>query len=159
MEGCPSCTRYQKVVDQGVGLLRDTPPPRLREDFADRLRHSIYTLEDRERTRRHRPHGPSGGGAMAVVAAAVVVVATIWTPILFEETPSVDLPAIVVSAPEGPMEEATQPSRALTVGSFQSMPSLLQDPDLWTGSNSLLYEHSILYQRSRNPNMVRTGLH
>jgi anti-sigma factor RsiW len=159
LEVCGSCSSYERVVNRGVRLLRDIPPPRLRDDFGDRLRHTIYSLEDRERSRRHRPHGPSGGGAMAVVAAAVLVVAVLWTPTLFDETPSVDLPAIVVEPPVTVADGSTDVVRAQGWEGIQLRPSLVYDADLWTGANILLYEHSSLYQRSRDPELVRAGLH
>jgi anti-sigma factor RsiW len=158
LEGCESCQRYDRVVTRGVSLLRNLPPQRLRDDFKDRLQHSLYSMEEGERLRRHRPHGASGGGAMAVVAAAALVVAVIWTPALLETTPSVELPAIVVEAPRtarttrlqpGPVYDLTAPRSSLVVN----------EADFWTEANTLLFEYSTLYHRHRTaPGLVRTGL-
>lgn len=159
LKACRSCRQYQEVVERGVSLLKHRPAPPLRDDFGARLRHSIYSLEDRERLRRHRPHGPSGGGAMALVAAAALVVAMIWTPVLLDETPSVDLPAIVVNGPDGTAAVTADFTRGSELVGIQNKPSLVYDPDLWTGANALLYEHSVLYQRTRDPSLIRAGLH
>lgn len=154
---CGSCERYHYVVSRGVSLLRTLPAQRLRDDFQDRLRHSLYHLEETRRLRRHRPHGASGAGAMFVAAAAMIVLAVIVTPTLLDEpTPSVELAPVVAEAPA----EATATSRipsAFTVRAGER-PSLVYESDLWTGSNALLFEHSALYQRHRSPTLVRAGI-
>lgn len=156
LDACPSCRRYDRVVTRGISLLRSLPAPRVGDDFKDRLRHSLYTIDEDLRLRRHRPHGASGGGAMAVMAAAVLVMAVLWTPALWESTPTVDLPAIVVDRPE---THAAHPLPPPSLYDFpERRPSLARDVDFWTGSNTLLFEHSTLYNRHREPGLVRIGL-
>lgn len=158
LEACASCRRYDHVVRRGIALLRDLPAERLRDDFKDRLQHSLYTIDEAERRRRHRPQGATGGGAMAVVAAAVIILAVVWTPALWDSTPTVDLPAIVVRAPEQAASRATLPENGI-YALPQPRPSPVYDADLWRGSNHLLFESSPLYTRHREPGLVRTGLH
>ncbi len=161
VEACDACRRYHRVVSRGVELLRKMPPPRVRGDLEARIRHSVYSLEEADRVRRYRPYGPTGGGAMALVAAAVLVVAMLWTPSLFDNEPTVELPAIVVGEP---LDEERDPA---SVQAFsppprewgEPQPSLVYESKLWTGSNPLLFEHSPLYQRHRDPALVRAGLH
>lgn len=155
LEECGSCERYHRVVRRGVTLLRSLPPQPLRDDFRDRLRHSLYTIEEEQRIRRQRPSAASGGGAMAVVAATLLVVAVLWTPSLWEATPSVTLPAVIASPP------SVATGVTLLPGALYERPAPRQTPayqaDLWTGSHTLLFEHSPLYQRYRGPGLIRTG--
>ena len=161
VEGCDSCRRYHRVVSRGVALLRELPTPRVRGDLESRVRHSVYSMEEAERARRYRPYGPTGGGAMALVAAAVLVVAMLWTPTLFDNEPTVELPAIVVSEP---LEQERDPASGQVFAvppreRAEPQPSRVYESKLWAGSNSLLFEHSSLYQRHRDPALVRAGLH
>ncbi len=157
LAGCPSCTRYDRVVQRGVDLLRDGPRPKVKEDFEARIRHSIYSLEEAERVRRFRPHGPSGGGAMAVMAAAALLVAIIWTPSLLDSTPTVELPPIVIDQPATWGDDVPFVASGLGMEAEPSS-SLVYESDLWTGSNALLFEHSALYHRYRDPRLVRAGI-
>ncbi|MEX2530068.1 MAG: zf-HC2 domain-containing protein [Gemmatimonadota bacterium] len=158
---CASCRRYDQVVTRGLSLLHEIPPPILRGDFRDRLRHSLYTIDEEERVRRQRPDPATGGGAMAVVAAVAVVLAVGLTPKLWDTTPSVELPAIVVDGPVGetmavgvvPLELQTLPPIS------RSRPTLVYEADLWEGATTLLYENSSLLQRHRGTGtLIQTGL-
>jgi hypothetical protein len=159
LAGCPSCRRYDRVVTRGVDFLRETPGIRPREDLKERVRHSIYSLDDSERVRRFRPHAPSGGGAMALMAAAVLVIVVIWTPSLLDDTPSVDLPTLVVDSSALDRAEVVQSSEPMMELGRDRSASFVYESDLWTGSNALLFEHSPLYHRYRDPALVQTGLH
>jgi len=150
LEACPSCRRYRDVVERGVALLRELPPPTAREDLQDRIRHSIYTYEE-ERRRARDSQGSSR--VMAIVATAAVLAALLWSPRVWEGEPSVDLAPIVVQAP-GPGPSG--PFTLTRTGASTSAAFL--ELELWTESNALLYEHSPLFQRSREPGLVRTGL-
>lgn len=97
---------------------------------------------------------------MALVAAAVLVVVAVWTPNLWERTPSVELPVLVVQGPDTVAEGLPYVLGPAPVGlTGPAIPPLMVDGDLWSGSNVLLYEHSPLYHRYRNPALVRAGLH
>ncbi len=159
LDGCASCRRYDRAVTRGVEFLRESPGIRARDDLKERVRHSIYSLEDAERVRRFRPHAPSGGGAMALMAAAVLVMVVIWTPSLFDDTPSVDLPTLVVDSAALERPAQTQRSHPVTELGRDRGAAFVYESDLWTGSNTLLFEHSPLYHRYRDPSLVQTGLH
>ncbi|TVR64753.1 MAG: hypothetical protein EA422_05760 [Gemmatimonadales bacterium] len=164
LHGCESCRKYDAVVRRGVDILHDVPELRVRQDFRERVLHSVYTMEERERIRRFRPQAASGGGTMALVAAAVLVVVAVWTPNLWQQTPSVELPVLVVNGPGAAAEDlpyvlGSDPLATPMGRGGAAVPSLMVDADLWSGSNVLLYEHSPLYHRYRNPALVRAGLH
>ncbi len=165
---CASCRRYDEVVNRGLSLLHELPPPNLRGDFRDRLRHSLYAIDEEKRVRRHRPHPATGGGAMALVAAVAIVVGVAWTPSLWDTNPSVDLPTIVVGAPAISVEARPLEALPLDPGplglqpvppTLRSRPSLIQEADLWEGAGILLYENSPLFQRHRGSGtLIQTGL-
>ena len=161
---CGACAGYHAVVQRGVSIFKEIPQLRVREDFQERVLHSVYTLDEKERLRRFRPHPATGGGAMALVAAAVLVAVVVWSPNLWQDTPSVELPALVVQGPdpvtEGlPFVVGVDPLAAPMGRPAPAVPPLMVDGDLWSGSHILLYEHSPLYHRYRNPALVRAGLH
>ncbi len=164
LESCESCARYDAVVQRGVGILRDIPQLSVRQDFRERVLHSVYTVDEQERLKRFRPHAATGGGTMALMAAAVLVVVAVWSPNLWQTTPSVELPALVVHGPDTvedglPFVLGANPVTVPMGRPSPAGPSLMVDSDLWSGSHILLYEHSPLYHRYRNPALVRAGLH
>jgi hypothetical protein len=130
--------------------LRDLPPSTPRDDFRDRLRFSIYRFEE-ERRRDGNTFGASR--VMLLVAAAAMLTALVGAPLVLDPEHSVELAPILAGRPAdlpAPVSLASPepPSGAPLFGSS----------DLWAGSNVLLYEHSRLYQRYRDPGLVRTGL-
>ncbi len=147
---CASCRRYEDVVRRGVEFLRELPAPAPRDDFRARLQHSIYQADERRR-RRRAPLGSSVG--MAAVAAGAILFAVLWMPVLLDTEPVVEMPRIVVENPPEPVPTPTAASR------LEPDPiSPFEDSDLWRQSNALLYRHSPLFQRHREPGLVRTGL-
>jgi hypothetical protein len=155
LRACRSCERYRDVVARGVETLRSLPPSPLREDFRDRLRHSIY---DYEEERRH-----SGGtlGVSAVplmMAAAAVAAAVLGGPLLVRREPSVEIPPIVVERPADPLPSLLDRVPETPTVRVAQERLRLEPLELWERSNALLYERSPLYQRYRDPGLVRTGL-
>ncbi len=150
LDSCASCRRYDEVVRRGVEFLKKLPSPDPRDDFQARLQHSIYRL-DEERRRRRSPMG--GSGTMAAVAVVAILLAVLWTPILLETEPVAELPRIVVEHPvnSAPASQATSRLESEPLSPFE-------DSNLWTQSNVLLYRNSQLFQRHREPGLVRTGL-
>ena len=97
---------------------------------------------------------------MLLVAAWTVLAIVLGAQLVWDFDPSVELAPIVV---QGPAEDGDpEPSLRISVvgsGTPRAEPaSWLESLDLWAGSNVLLYEHSRLYQRNREPELVRTGL-
>ncbi len=151
LEGCPSCDRYLKVVEQGGKLLRELPVPRLRGDFFPRLQHRIFNLDQEEAVRRSTGGSSFTAGTAFAVAALLVLI--VWYPDFRSEPPDVELPAIVVKEPppRAPVLSSS-PRPAQSVGASGSF----DERALWTQSHSLLYEHSPLGQRHRD--VFRAGL-
>ncbi len=150
LQTCPACRRYDEVLSRGVELLKAMPPEEPSGDFRSRLQHSIYTLHEERRRRRVPRAGP---GAMSLAAMFTIVTTVILTLVLWESEAVVDLPAIVAERPA---------TRGLTVIPAPIAPPVptqpFQDLELWARSNTLLYEHSSLYHRHREPGLVRAGL-
>ena len=44
--GCDSCRRYKAVLEHGSTLLQSLPSEELREDFAPRLQHRLYHVQE-----------------------------------------------------------------------------------------------------------------
>jgi hypothetical protein len=151
LESCRSCRRYHEVVVRGVELLRSLPRPEPREDFRPRLQHAIYHV-DEERWRRRRSQSVPGTGAMTLVAAVGILAAILWTPVLFDEAPSVELPPGGGNTPGAPANPSSVSSPARP-----AEPASFLDSNLWAQPNSLLFEYTTLY-RARGSGVVRTGL-
>jgi anti-sigma factor RsiW len=154
VDACASCRRYLSVVRRGVDLLRDLPPVEPREDLHDRLRHAVYSFEEERGRGKASSSGASGIVALVAVAAALVV--ALWTPLAREVEPSVELTPIVAKRPAPfPFVPLATPRPLLPPAS--SAP-VFAESDLWSGSNVLLYRHSSLGRRSRDPSFIRIGL-
>jgi anti-sigma factor RsiW len=136
LEGCDSCRRYKTVVEHGASVLRSLPAPELREDFAPRLQHRLYHVQEE---RVLPDHVASRAPALTVLGIAVVLTAVAWSPLLRSGDPVIELEPIVVDhAPPAPL-------RILPA----SMPGSASVPDLqgrlW--DNTRLYEYSPLSRR------------
>ncbi|TVP54510.1 MAG: hypothetical protein EA351_12985 [Gemmatimonadales bacterium] len=154
LDSCPACHRYHEVVERGVELARSFTGPSPREDFEDRLRHRIYHADLVAQTRRR--DGSSPLIAVALAAAAVLAGVGAWGPIsTITSAPTVDLPGISASAPQVRTIPGPLPVRE----SAERSPAFLNHSNLWSESNTLLYEHSNLYHRYRDGTLIRTGLH
>jgi hypothetical protein len=151
LDVCTVCRRYDQVISRGTEVLRTVPTEGPKDDFRARLQHSIYALhEERRRRRVPRP----GSGAMTLFATIAVVAAVMFTSLIPEPDSAVDLPPLVVEAPIAPVRSILERRVPLPV----SMALPFEETDLWTRSNALLYRHSSLYQRHREPGLVLTGL-
>ena len=94
LERCPSCARYQRVMRNGLELVRALPPVEPSADFGDRLRHGIYRVRDEAPERRR-------GSALAVgVAVATLAAAAAWGPLLRGAAPTNAPRSELVSVPE-----------------------------------------------------------
>jgi anti-sigma factor RsiW len=77
MARCASCARYDRVLRQGLRLVREMPELPPSPDFEQRLQHGIFQLRA-ERMRRPRMNATSGAAFLAV-AGLVTLVA--WGPL------------------------------------------------------------------------------
>lgn len=78
LSACASCARYDRVVRQGIRILRASPQVEPSSDFFPRLQHRLYNLEDEMRAGSRGP----GAGAMASLAIAGVLALLAWSPLL-----------------------------------------------------------------------------
>lgn len=97
---CPSCQRYQRVVDGGIGELLSIPAIEPSEDFMGRLQHSIYHIDAEKRFSR----GQASGTSIAFVLILLTLIgAAAWYPVVRQASMTVELPAVAAVAP---VEEA-----------------------------------------------------
>lgn len=97
LAACASCTRYDRVVDRGARVFRDLPELVPSEDFAARLQHRIFHLEDEMRTPDRRF---SGVPTPAVLSIAAVLATAAFLPVLRPVTDGLySLPAVSARAP------------------------------------------------------------
>ncbi|HEY8468108.1 MAG TPA: hypothetical protein VIL18_00630 [Longimicrobiales bacterium] len=77
IEECVACGRYDRVMRQGLELVRTLPRIEPSPDFAARLQHRLFHLRDEgvgERT--------SGASAVVALAIAGMLAAVAWSPLL-----------------------------------------------------------------------------
>lgn len=101
LAACPSCSRYHRVVCQGVELFRDLPRAKPSGDFLPRLQHRIYHVDDELRQSARHSSGASAGFTLTI--AALLALAA-WIPLLRSEPPVIELPPIAAHAPEPEVE-------------------------------------------------------
>ena len=142
LEGCSTCVRYKNVLRHGAHILRALPEPELRADFAPRLQHRIYNVDDE---RALRAHAASGTPAMTVLGIALLLTAVAWSPTVFGGVPTVELPPIVVDSEPEPERDPLRPMFASPPGTFSSKTDADLDEGLW--ANTLLYDFTPLSQR------------
>jgi hypothetical protein len=151
---CRSCRRYDRVIRQGVALLRRLPRPEISDAFGPRLQHRLYHLHDRDALARDS-HG-SGATTAVVFAMAILLAAAAWSPTVWRGEVVVELPPIVVSeAPRRPMGPVLRVRPLLAP---EPATSRFGTDWLWSHTHSLLYEYSPLSDRYRLPVLQRTGL-
>jgi hypothetical protein len=75
---CASCARYDRIVRRGLALVREVPEIAPAEDFAERLQHRIYHLQDGRALA-----GERSANAAATFAVASVIALLAWSPMLF----------------------------------------------------------------------------
>ena len=137
---CSSCGRYKMVLEHGASLLKSLPEPELREDFGPRLRHRLYHVDDE---RVLADHATPAVPALAVLGIAILLTAVVWSPVLHDGAPVVELAPIVVS--RAPQRSPVRPASSSPPGSFSSKTPPDLDGGLW--DNTLLYDYSRLSQR------------
>lgn len=130
LDGCDSCTRYDRVVQRGLTVVRSLPRVNPPSDFLPRLRHRIYHIEDDIPFSGARP-----GGSAALVAVAVVgLFAVLWLPFASHVPIEVELPAVAVERPapevaeERPLPSLFDPGPFVVTG--REAPSAV-----WVGRN------------------------
>ena len=93
---CPSCSRYTRVMREGVDLFRDLPAAEPASDFTPRLQHRLYHVEDNIPWTVAHP----GGSAAVVAVAAVGLLSLFWLPFATQIPVEVEFAPVAVQAPE-----------------------------------------------------------
>jgi hypothetical protein len=119
LASCASCGRYDRVVRRGADLVRELPVVEPSDDFAERLQHRLYHLQDGPAIAGSRH---TGAGAAATMAVAGVLALLAWSP-LFLEIGTESAPELAAA------EERTVWPVQLTDAS---------EPDLWTSAAGLM---------------------
>lgn len=140
LESCPTCHRYETVLRRGSRLLRSLPEPELREDFAPRLQHRLFHVDNE---RAINATAESGAPALTVLAIAVLLAAVAWSPTLFQSETVIQLEPIVVD--RAPVRNAVRPVSVTPPGTFSSATPGGISEGLW--ANTLLYDYTPLSQR------------
>lgn len=95
LENCESCQRYERVLTSGLTLWREIPGEITSPDFAPRLQHRLYHLDDAGKLspRQHL------GSAALIAVASVGLLAVTWLPFATRASVEVELPPMAVEAP------------------------------------------------------------
>lgn len=154
LESCGPCRQYQRVMAEGLHVLRASDEVDVPGDFDARLRHRLLHVDEEDSL---LSHAHSGATALAVLSIAVVLTAVAWSPLLRPDVPQVDVAPLVVSAPRAPIQY-----RALTAFPFAQGARVGVRPaasaasaGLFEDAPMLLFEYSRLSQRYRQPVVVR----
>ena len=146
MSACASCRQYERVVSEGVAVLRGEGDVEVPADFDARLRHRLFHVDEEDALLNH---ANSGATALAVLSIALVLTAVAWSPMLRPGVPQVELSPLVVSTPP-------QPTRFRpNVVAFPFPPSAVRPVQsarmagLWDDAPELLFEYSRLSERYR----------
>lgn len=75
---CRSCARYDRIVRQGLDLVRELPAITPAPDFEQRLQHRLYHIRDAASPGDARP----AAGAVATFAVAGLIALVAWSPLL-----------------------------------------------------------------------------
>jgi hypothetical protein len=96
LDACASCARYDRVVQRGARLLCELPELEPSEDFAARLQHRIFHVEEEMRA---PGRGFSGVPTSAVASIAAVLAMAAWLPLLRSGGGLHELPPVAARAP------------------------------------------------------------
>ncbi len=121
MVSCPSCCRYDRVLDAGVAILRDTEAGRSGEGLElAGIQRQVRILERRESAAL----GAVGSGmsAAAAVGVAVLLGVVAWSPFLFDNPPEVEIEPVVAGAPLPASAPGFFPPSAAQSHSFMALP-------------------------------------
>ena len=151
LEVCACCARYDRVIRQGVRVLRAEPS----EEAARPMR--VASVRRRALAADRRSQALSAAGSGMTLAASLIVTvlltAAAWLPFLSLQTPEVDMPPVVASAPTVPALPA--------VPLMFSLPRPFSNPATRTApveiARTMLFEYGHTPAR-RTPREVGTGL-
>jgi anti-sigma factor RsiW len=117
---CAACGRYDRVVRRGAELARELPAVEPSDDFAERLQHRLFHVQDGPAIAEARR---AGAGVAATMAMVGVIALVAWSPLLVD---GVAEPAVEFASVDQP--PAFEPVQ-LTDSA---------EPDLWTSAAGLM---------------------
>jgi predicted anti-sigma-YlaC factor YlaD len=126
LAGCSSCSRYDRVVEDGIGELLGLGEVEPSHDFMPRLQHRIYNVDEEASWRRRREL--SGTSLSFVVLLGILIGLAAWLPLMGSRTAVIELPAVAAVAPK-PAE--TNPVHSL----FRAGPLLDANPQRVSNTN------------------------
>lgn len=97
---CAACHRYHRVLRQGLAEYRALPEVHSSPDFAPRLQHRLFHVDDAGRL----SDGHHLGSAALVAVASVGFLALAWLPFATRMAVEVELPAVAVEIPVTPTD-------------------------------------------------------
>lgn len=98
LASCATCGRYDRVVRRSSELVREIPGIEPSEDFAERLQHRLFHVQDGQAIAEART---PGGSAAATLAVAGVLALLAWSPLILQRE---DAAAGAMAAAEAAME-------------------------------------------------------
>ncbi|MFQ5537647.1 MAG: anti-sigma factor family protein [Gemmatimonadota bacterium] len=151
---CGRCSRYHRVVEAGLQVLRSGPVLDVPSDFHPRLQHRLYHVDDEAAL---LGHANSGTTALAVLGIALLLTLVVWSPLLRPREPVVELEPIVVSEP--PAALRLQPVLAFPAGTAPGSGGFVPAGDLFDDAHRLIFEYSPLFRNGRaSGRMRRAGM-
>lgn len=108
LAACSSCARYDRVVDGGTAIFRDLPEIEPSDDFAARLQHRLFHVEEEMRAPGRTASGVPTSAVLSIAAALALAA---WIPALrpaprayvlppaAATAPRTDFPALLVAGP------------------------------------------------------------
>lgn len=146
LRDCARCARYDRVLREGIAVIREAPELEASEDFLPRMQHRLYHVD--EELRGPRRDGSGIAPALAVAVAAVVA-ALGAMPVARGRPEPPRLPAVAAQAPlpRSPARaEAFQPEAfPVSAGFGQEWSATGRDP------STLLFRYSPLGRGAAQP--------
>ena len=95
LRSCPSCASYDRILQRGLRVVRQLPPPRPSHDFTPRLQHRLFHLKDD--ISRGRAYRSTARAVAGLVVAGLIVLSSVSLLRHSGEMPQ--LPPVIVEAP------------------------------------------------------------
>ena len=123
LRDCRSCGEYDRVMRRGLNLFRQLEPPRTTPDFTRDLRSTV------SHDNLQPAAGPPGWVSSLATLSAAALIALAVAPLLTGRSGSVQLPPVVIEAPQGAGASLWGPTPRLAPRSNLLLaPSLTVDP-------------------------------
>ncbi|HEX7089375.1 MAG TPA: hypothetical protein VF192_04525 [Longimicrobiales bacterium] len=117
IEDCVACGRYDRVMRQGLELVRTLPRIEPSPDFAARLQHRLFHVRDEDVGER-----TSGASAVVALAIAGMLAAVAWSPLLRPDRFTIEVPEAPARVPDRTARASTRQPFALPAAWPDSRP-------------------------------------